>query len=178
VPSRRRRTSSKQPPTGPRRQFMQIIVPFVLPGAWFASLVSLLRLDHPFAAFALSPLIVAGALAFGYCMRVAATKASAASRRTVPRLIYALAGLCFIGLTVLLAPLSYAYSHASGNAAISVTFGFLAFYCSMAGVLCFGRAVIRGPKRLAFWVFLPRWLRDSQPSRTRTSSTSGRGQRT
>jgi hypothetical protein len=154
---------------------MQIMMPFVLPGAWFASLVSLLKLDYPLAAYALSPLVFAGVLAFGYCIRVAAKRAAAASRRTVPRLIYGLAGLCFIGLTVAVAPLSYAYSHASGNAAISVTFGFLAFYCAIAGVLCLGRALVRGPKRLAFWVFLPRWLLDSQRSETRTSSTSGQG---
>ncbi|HXB46127.1 MAG TPA: hypothetical protein VNW50_00085 [Streptosporangiaceae bacterium] len=72
---------------------MQIIVPFVLPGAWFGSLVSLLRLDHPVAAYALSPLILAGTLAFGYGMRIAAKNVSAASRRTVPRLAYGLAGL-------------------------------------------------------------------------------------
>lgn len=155
------------------------MVPFVLPGAWFGSLVSLLRLEYPLAAYALSPLLFVGALAFGYCMRIAAKRAAAASRRMLPRLVYGLAGLCFIGLTVVQAPLSYAYSHASGNAAISVTFGFLSFYCAIAGVLCLGRAFVRGPKRLAFWVFLPCWLLDPQPLRTRTSSTaSGRGQRT
>ncbi len=137
--------------------------------------MSLLRLDHPLAAYALSPLIFVGTLAFGYGMRIAAKKVSAASRRTVPRLVYGLAGLCFFGLTAVLAPLSYAYSHASGNAAVSVTFGFLAFYCAIAGVLCLGRALIRGPKRLAFWVFMPRWLLDSQLTRTQTTSTSGWG---
>jgi hypothetical protein len=157
---------------------MQIIAPFVLPGAWFGSLASLLRLDHPLAAYALSPLIFVGMLAFGYCMRIAAKKASAASRRTVPRLVYGLAGLCFFGLIVVLATLSYAYSHASGNAAVSVTFAFLAFYYAIAGVLCLGRALIRGPKRLAFWVFLPSWLLDSQQSRTPTPSPIGLEQRT
>jgi hypothetical protein len=156
---------------------MQIMVPFVLPGAWFGSLVSLLRLDYPFAAYALSPLILAAVLAFGYCMRVAAKTLAAASRRTMPRFVYGLAALCFFDLTVVLVPLSFAYSHASGNAAVSVTFGFLAFYCTIAGVLCLGRALIGGPKRLAFWVFLPRWMLDSQTSRTQTSSTSGLGQR-
>jgi hypothetical protein len=101
---------------------------FCPPGAWFGSLVSLLRLDYPFAAYALSPLILAAVLAFGYCMRIAARTLAAASRRTVPRFVYGLAALCFFGLTVVLVPLTYAYSHASGNAAVSVTFGFLAFY--------------------------------------------------
>jgi ABC-type Fe3+ transport system permease subunit len=57
---------------------------------------------------------------------------------------------------------SFAYSHASGNAAASVTFAFLAFYCTIAGVLCLGRALIRGRKRLSFWLFPPRRLMDSQ----------------
>jgi len=52
----------------------------------------------------------------------------------VPRLVYGPAGLCFLVLTVVLALLSYGYSHASGNAAVSVTFGFLACYCTIAGV--------------------------------------------
>jgi hypothetical protein len=122
--------------------------------------------------FALSPLIFAATLAFGYYLRVAAKKAAAASVRTVPRLVYGLAGLCLFALTVGLAPLPYAYSHASGNAAVSVTFGFLALYCAIAAVLCLGRALARGPKRLAFWVFLPRWLLNSQRTGTRTSTTS------
>ena len=91
-------------------------------------------------------------------MRVAAKRAAAASTRPVPRLLYGLAGLCLLSLTVVLARLSDAESHASGNAAFSITFGFLAFYCAVAGVLSLGRALTRGPKRLAFWVFLPRWL--------------------
>jgi hypothetical protein len=156
---------------------MQILVPFLLPGAWIGSLTNLMRLDYPQVWFVLSPLIFAGALAFGYCMRIAAKKAAAASTRRVPRWAYGLAGLCFVGLTIALAPLSYAYSHASGNAAISLTIGFLAFYCAIAGVLCFGRALIRGPRRLGFWVFLPRWLLDSKRSRTKESTTSGSGQR-
>jgi hypothetical protein len=84
-----------------------------------------------------------------------------------------LAGLCFLALTVVLALLSYAFSHASGNAAVSVTFGFLAFYCAITGVLCLGRALTWGPKRLVFWVFLPRWLLDSQRSARQMSATSG-----
>jgi hypothetical protein len=152
---------------------MQITLPFVLPGAWFGSLMSLLRLDNLFAAYALSPVMVAGTLALGYCMRLAATKAAAASRRAVPRLVYGLAGLCFLALTVVLALPSYAFSHASGNAAVSVTFGFLAFYCAIAGVLGLGRALTPGHKRLVFWVFLPRWLLDSQGSGTQMSATSG-----
>ena len=91
-------------------------------------------------------------------MRVAAKKAAAASTRPVPRQLYGLSGLCFFALAVVLARLSYAESHASGNAAISVTLGFLAFYCAIAGVLALGRALARGPTRLSFWVFVPRWL--------------------
>jgi len=147
---------------------MQVTLPFVLPAAWFGSLMSLLRLDNLLAAYALSPVMVAGTLVFGYCVRLAAKKAAAASRRTVPRLVYGSAGLCLLALTVVLAALSYAYSHASGNAAVSVTLGFLALYCAIAGVLCLGRALTWGPKRLAFWVFLPRWLLDSQRSGTHT----------
>jgi hypothetical protein len=157
---------------------MQIAVPFILPTSCIAALGSLLRVEHPLLALAVSPLALAGALAIGYCMRVSAKTAAAASTWPVPRWLYGPAGLCFLALTVVLARLSYAESHASGNAAFSITFAFLAFYCAIAGVLCLGRALIRGPKRLAFWVFLPRWLLDSQRSRTRTSSTSGPGQRT
>jgi len=140
---------------------MQVTLPFVLPGAWLGSLESLLRLDHPLAAYLLSLPGLAGMLAVGYCLRVAARKAAAASTRPVSRLVYALAGLCFLGLAVALAPLCYAESHASGNAAVSVTLGFLAFYCAIAGTLALGRAVTKGPRRLAFWVFLPRWLQDA-----------------
>jgi len=140
---------------------MQIAVPFMLPMLCFGALARLLQLDHPLMAYALSPLEAAGALAFGYCMRVVAKRAAAASTRPVPRLLYGLAGLCLLSLTVVLARLSYAESHASGNAAFSITLGFLAFYCAIGGALSLGRAVTRGPKRLAFWVFLPRWLRHS-----------------
>ena len=177
MPSRERRIPRKLPAITERRQALQILVPFLLPGAWIGSLTSLLRLDDPQIWFVLSPLLVAGTLVFGYCMRLAAKKAAAASTRPVPRWAYGLAGLCFLGLTVVLAPLSYAYSHASGNAAVSLTFGFLAFYCAITVVLCFGRALVRGPRHLAFWVFLPRWLLDSTRSRTKTSGTSGSGQR-
>ena len=148
---------------------MQITVPFVLPGAWLGSLASLLRLERPLAAYALSPLELVGALALGYCIRVAAKTAAAISAHPVPRLLYGLAGLGFFALAVALAPLSYAESHATGNAAISVTLGFLAFYCAIAGLLSLGRALTRGPKRLAFWVFLPRWLLDAQRAGTETS---------
>jgi hypothetical protein len=150
---------------------MQIAVPFLLPGAAFASLMSLLRLDHPVLAYALDPLVLAGVLAFCFCLRVAAKKAAASSRRRVPRLLYGLGALCFLALAIALAPLSYAESHASGNAAISVTVGFLAFYCAIAGVLFLGRALMRGPKRQAFWVFLPRWLLDTPRAGTATPAT-------
>jgi hypothetical protein len=137
---------------------MQIAVPFVLPMFWFGSLARVLELDHPLAGYALSPAELAGAFAVGYLLRVTAKKASAASTRPVPRLLLGLGGLCFFALTVVLARISYAESHASGNAALSITLGFLAFYCAIGGVLAFGRALARGPRRLAFWVFLPRWL--------------------
>jgi len=143
---------------------MQIAVPFILPTSCIGAVGSLLRVEDPLLALALSPLALAGALAIGYGMRVAAKTASAASTWPVPRWLYGLAGLSFLALTVVLARLSYAESHASGNAAFSITLAFLAFYCAIAGVLCLGRAFIRGPKRLAFWVFLPRWLLDSQRS--------------
>jgi len=149
---------------------MQIAVPLVLPLAWSVSLMSLLKLDDPVAVDTLSPLILAATLAFGYCMRIAANKAATASTRPVPRFAYGLAGLCFFALTVVLAPVSYAYSHVSGSAAISVTVGFVAFYCAIAGVLCLGRALSWGSKRLAFWVFLPRWLLDSQRPGTEASA--------
>jgi hypothetical protein len=123
--------------------------------------MKLLMLDYPLAAYALGLPVFAATLAFGLCARIAARKAAAASTRPVPRLVYGLFGLCFFALTVALAALSYAESHASGNAAISVTVGFLAFYCAIAGVLWLGRALMRGSKRVAFWVFLPRWLLDS-----------------
>lgn len=140
---------------------MQVVVPFFLPIPWFGSLESILRLDHPLMAYALSPLLLAGTLALGYCIRVAMKTAAAASRRPVPRPIYGLASLCLCALAVILARLCYAESHASGNAAISITFGFLALYSMIGGVLSAGRSLARGPRRLAFWVFLPRWILDS-----------------
>jgi hypothetical protein len=51
-----------------------------------------------FLAWALGLPAVVGALAFGYLMRVAARKAAAASTRPGPRLLYGLAGLCFLAL--------------------------------------------------------------------------------
>jgi len=147
---------------------MQILLPAVLPGGWFASLMSLFKLDHPLLALSLSPLGVVGMLALWYYLRLAAKEAAAVSTHPVPRFLYALAGFGFLALAVVLAPLSYAQSHAGGNAAISVTLGFLAFYCAIATVLCLGRAVVRGPRRLAFWVFLPRWLQDAEGSEMKT----------
>jgi hypothetical protein len=146
---------------------MQITLTLVVPAAWFGSLMKLLALDHPLAWFALGLPVFAATLALAVGLWLAARKVAAASTRRVPRLVYGLAGLCFLALTVALAPLSYAESHASGNAYISVTLGFLAFYCAIAAVLGLGRAFVGGPKRLAFWVFLPRWILDSQPSRTK-----------
>jgi hypothetical protein len=137
---------------------MQIAVPFMLPMFWFASLWSLLKLDYPLLAWMLGLPALVGALAFGYLMRVAAKKAAAASTRPVPRLLYGFTGLCLFAVTAVLARLSYAESHASGNAAVSITFGFLAFYCAISSVLALGRALARGSKRLSFWVFVPRWL--------------------
>ena len=168
--SRDKRSSGKPLPNTPRRQFIQIAA-FFLPLPWFASLESVLRLDHPLMAYALSPLLLVVTLALGYCMRVAAKKAAGASRRSVPRSLYGLAGLCFVALAFVLAALSYAESHASGNAAVSITFGFLAFYSGIGGVLSLGRALARGRKRLAFWVFLPRWIVDSQRSGADRSSS-------
>jgi hypothetical protein len=135
--------------------------------------MKLLMLDYPLAAYALSLPIFAATLALGFWLRIAAKKAAAASTRPVPRLAYGLSGLCFFALTVALARLSYAESHASGNAAISVTLGFLAFYCAIVGVLSLGRALMRGPKRLAFWAFLPRWVLESQRSQAQSSARSG-----
>jgi hypothetical protein len=140
---------------------MQIAVPFFLPIPWLGSLESILRLDHPLMAYTLSPVLVALALAVGYAFRVTARAVAAASRRRVPRAIYGLAGLILIAVAIILARLAYAESHASGNAAISITFGFLAFYSTIGGVLSAGRSFVRGPKRLAFWVFLPHWILDS-----------------
>lgn len=151
-------TPRQQPAIAPRRQFMQIAVTFVLPCFCFGALGSLLKVEHPLVALAVFPLALAGALALGYWMRVAAKTVAAASTRPVPRPLYGLAGLCLIALTVALARLSYAESHASGNAAFSITSGFLALYCAIGGVLALGRALARGPSRLAFWVFVPRWL--------------------
>ena len=159
----KKRTGRKEQPVIPerpvtRRQLMQIAVPFLLPMFWFASLWSLLKLDYPLLAWVLGLPALVGALAFGYLMRVAAKKAAVASTRPVSRLLYGLTGLCLFALMVLLAQLSYAESHASGNAAVSITFGFLAFYCAIGGVLALGRALARGPKRLSFWLFIPRWI--------------------
>jgi hypothetical protein len=152
---------------------MQIAVPFLLPTFGFASLWSLLKLDHPLLALALSPLEIAGALAFGYLMRVAAKAAAAASARPVPRLLYGVAGLCSFALTVVLARLSYAQSHTSGNEALSITLGVLALYCTIAGALALGRGLAWGPRRLAFWVFLPRWL-DSEPRQPQRQESGAR----
>jgi hypothetical protein len=148
---------------------MQIAVPFFLPIPWLGSLESILRLDHPLMAYTLSPLLVAVALAVGYAFRVTARAVAAASRRRVPRPIYGLAGLCLIAAAVILARLSYAESHAAGNAAISITFAFLALYSTGGAVLCAGRSFVTGPRRLAFWVFLPRWVLDSGQARTAPS---------
>jgi len=145
---------------------MQIAVPFVLPMFLFTSLWSLLKLDYPLLAWTLGLPALVGVLAFGYLMRVAAKQAAAASTRPVPRPLYGFAGLCLFALTVVLARLSYAESHASGNAAVSITFGFLAFYCVIGGVLALGRALARGHKRLRFWVFVPRWI-DSKAKQPR-----------
>jgi len=163
---RNKRARRKPPSVPPQRQFIQIAVPFFLPLPWFGSLEIILRLDHPLMAYALSPLLLAGALALGYCIRVATRTAAAASRRPVPRPLYALAGLCLTALAFVLARMSYAESHAGGNAAISITFGFLALYSTIGVVLTGGRSVARGPKRLAFWLFPPRWILDSEPSPT------------
>jgi hypothetical protein len=146
---------------------MQITLPVLLPAAWFGSLLKLLVLDHPLAGYALSLPVLAATLALALGLWFAARKVAAASTHRVPRLVYGLAGLGFLALTVALAPLAYAQSHATGSPYLSVTLGFLALYCAIAGVLCLGRALVRGPKRLAFWVFLPRWILDSQPSRTK-----------
>jgi hypothetical protein len=151
-----------QPPASPGRQAMQIVLAFVLPAAWIGSLMKLLALDHPLAWFALGLPVLAATLALAFGLWLAARKAAAASTRRVPRLVYGLAGLCFLALAGALAPLSYAQSHASGDAYFSVTLGFLAGYCAIAGVLGLGRAVVLGPRRLAFWVFLPRWLQDAE----------------
>ena len=72
-----------------------------------------------------------------------------------------------LGLAAVLGPMAYGESHTNGNAAISVTLAFLAFYCVIAGVLGLGRALVWGPKRLVFWVFLPRWVQDAQLSERR-----------
>jgi hypothetical protein len=127
----------------------------MLPTFCIGALGSLLKIEHPLLALAVIPLALAGALAFGYYMRVAAKTAAAASTRAVPRWLYGLAGLCFLSLTVVAAWLSYAESHASGNEAFSITLGFLAFYCALGGVLSLGRALARGHKRMVFWDFLP-----------------------
>jgi hypothetical protein len=148
---------------------MQIAVPLLLPIPWLGSLESILRLDHPLMAYTLSPLLLAGALALGYAFRVAAMTVAAASRRRVPRPIYGLAGLSLIAAAVILVRQSYAESHASGNAAISITFAFLALYSTIGAVLSAGRSFVRGPRRLAFWVFLPRWILDSGQARTAPS---------
>jgi hypothetical protein len=177
VTSQGRRASRKQTADlTPRRQFMQIAMPFILPTFCIGALGSLLRLEHPLLALAVSPLVLAGALAAGYYLRVAAKTAAAASTRTVPRWLYGLAGLCFLALAVLAAELSYAQSHASGNEAFSIAVGFLAFYCAIGGALCLGRALARGRRRLIFWVFLPRWLaselkpQQSRPARSAATS--------
>jgi hypothetical protein len=149
---------------------MQIAVPYLLPMFCIVSLVSLLKIEHPLLTLVASPLWLGGGLAFGQLMRVAARTAAAASKRPVPRWLYALAGPCFLALMVELARLSYAQSHAAGNAAFSIILGFLAFYCAIGGVLALGRAVVRGPRRLAFWVFLPRWLDSpTRPAEKRTA---------
>jgi hypothetical protein len=140
------------------RQVMQMAVPLLLPMFYVGSLVSLLKLDHPVLAYSLSPLLLVGVLALGYCFRVAARAAAAASRRLVPRWIYGLAALCFLALIVVFARLAYAESHASDTEVASITLGFVAFYCAIGGVLLLGRALVRGPRRTAFWVFLPHWL--------------------
>jgi hypothetical protein len=159
VTSRGKRTNRKQSADlTPRRQFMQIAVPFILPAFCIGALGSLLKLEHPLLALAVSPLALAGGLVFGYYMRVAAKTAAAASARAVPRWRYGLGGLCFLALTVVVAQLSYAESHSSGNEAFSITLGFLAVYCAIGGVLHLGRALGRGRRRLLFWVFLPRWM--------------------
>lgn len=137
---------------------MQLAVPLLLPMFYVGSLVSLLKLDHPLLAHSLSPLLLVGVVALGYCLRVAAKAAASASTRLVPRWPYGLAGLCFLALIVVFARLAYAESHATGHEVASVTLGFLAFYCAIGGVLSLGHALVRGPRRKAFWVFLPRWL--------------------
>jgi len=146
---------------------MQIALPGVLPVAWLGSLGSLLRLDDPLLAYALSPVFFVGTLGLWLGLWAGAKKVAAASTRRVPRLVYGVAGLCFLGLAAVLGPMAYGESHANGNAAISVTLAFLAFYCVIAGVLGLGRALVRGPKRLVFWVFLPRWVQDAQLSERR-----------
>jgi hypothetical protein len=151
---------------------MQIAVPFILPTFCIGALGSLLKLEHPLLAVAVSPLALAGGLAFGYYMRVAAKAAAASSARAVPRRLYGLGGLCILALTVVVARLSYAESHASGNEAFSITLGFLAVYCAIGGVLHLGRALARGRKRLIFWVFLPRWM--APELKPQSSRRSGR----
>ena len=140
------------------RRFMQIALPLILPTFSIGALVSLLRLEHPYVALAVGPLALAGALALGYYIRVASKRAAAASKREVPRWLYGSAGLCFLPLTFVMGRLAFAESHATGNEAFSITLGFLAFYCAIAGGLFLGRALARGPKRLIFWIFVPRWL--------------------
>ena len=75
MPSPSKQTSRKQPLVSPGRQFAQITLPFVLPGAWVASLMKLLMLDYPLEAYALSLPIFAATLALGFCLRIAAKKA-------------------------------------------------------------------------------------------------------
>lgn len=94
MPFQRQRTSKRRSADlTPRRQFAQIAVPFMLPAFCIGALGSLLKLDHPLLALALSPPAVAGTLAFGYYLRVAAKAAAAWSTRPVPRWLYGLAAL-------------------------------------------------------------------------------------
>ena len=95
MPSRSKQTSRKQPPVSPGRQFAQITLPLSFLGPGVASLMKLLMLDYPLAAYALSLPIFAATLALGFRPRIAAKKAAAASTRPVPRLAYGLSGLCF-----------------------------------------------------------------------------------
>ncbi|HXW47663.1 MAG TPA: hypothetical protein VEL03_22895 [Streptosporangiaceae bacterium] len=128
-----------------------------IPAFYIGALGSLLKLEHPLLALALFPLALAGGLALGYGMYRAGKTVAAASTQPVPRWLYGLAGPCFLALAVVASRLAYAQSHASGNAAASITLGFLALYSAVGGVLCLGRAIARGPTRMIFWVFLPQW---------------------
>ena len=151
---------------------------FVLPGLWLGALGSLLKVEHPLVALAISPLVLAGALALAYWIHAAHKSFSLAamSTRPVPRLLYGLAGLCFFALAVGLARLSFAQSHAGGNAAFSITLGFLALYCAIGATLNLGRALTWGRSRLIFWIFLPRWLGGGPRPGQSTPATRGHRQ--